>query len=107
MTIALPAGAPAPVASAVAGKAAPVESRATAQARETAQAFEAVLIGQLTKMMMESAGDGGEFSGGHGETMFRGVLAENLGAEVAKRGGLGLAPAVMQEIIHLQNGDKP
>jgi Rod binding domain-containing protein len=83
------------------------DSPAVAQARETAQAFEAVLIGQLTKIMMESSGDGGEFSGGHGETMFRGILAEKLGTETAKRGGLGLAPAVMDEIIKLQNGGKP
>ena len=84
-----------------------VENHATAQARETAQAFEAVLIGQLNQLMMESVGEGGEFSGGHGEAMFRGVLAEKLGIEAAKRGGLGLAPAVMQEIIKLQNGDRP
>lgn len=91
--------------------AARVESLAKVEARKieaanTAQAFEAVLIGQLTKIMMESADGGGEFSGGHGEAMFRGVLAENLGTEVAKRGGLGLAPAVMQQIINLQNGEK-
>jgi Rod binding domain-containing protein len=85
----------------------PAESHATAQARETAQAFEAVLIGQLNQLMMESVGEGGEFSGGHGEAMFRGILAEKLGVEAAKRGGLGLTPAVMQEIIKLQNGDKP
>jgi len=93
-----PVGAPAP---------APVESAAVAQARETAQAFEAVLIGQITNLMLESSGDAGQFSGGHGEAMFRGILAEKLGNEVARRGGLGLAPAVMQEIIKLQNGNKP
>lgn len=85
----------------------PAESHAKAQARETAQAFEAVLIGQLTNLMMTSADEGGVFSGGHGEAMFRGVLAEKLGTEVAKRGGLGLAPAVMQQIIKLQEGNKP
>ncbi len=96
----------APLASAAAA-AAPAESKAHAQARETAQAFEAVLIGQLTNLMLESAGDAGEFSGGHGEAMFRGILAEKIGNEVAQRGGLGLAPAVMQKIIELQNGNTP
>jgi Rod binding domain-containing protein len=104
MTTVPPLAAPAPLS---ARPAAPAESHATAQARETAQAFEAVLIGQLNQLMMESVGEGGEFSGGHGEAMFRGVLAEKLGIEAAKRGGLGLAPAVMQEIIKLQNGEKP
>ena len=35
---------------------------------------------------------------------FRGVLAEKIGVEMAKRGGIGLAPAVMQQIIVLQGG---
>lgn len=99
---AVPAAAPATTTAAI-----PAESRARIQARETAQAFEAVLIGQLTNMMMASADEGGDFSGGHGEAMFRGVLAEKIGTEVAKRGGLGLAPAVMQEIIKLQDRNKP
>ena len=86
---------------------APPEPTGSTAMQATAQAFEAVLIGQMTKLMMESAGDGGEFSGGHGEAMFRGVMAEQLGTEIARRGGLGLAPAVLQQIILLQNGDTP
>ena len=70
---------------------------------KTAREFEAVFLGQMTQLMMESVGDG-EFSGGHGEQMFRGVLAEKLGAAIADRGGLGLAPAVMDQIIKLQGG---
>jgi Rod binding domain-containing protein len=34
--------------------------------------------------------------------MFRGILAERLGVEMAQRGGIGLAPAVMDQIIRLQ-----
>jgi Rod binding domain-containing protein len=82
--------------------AAPAETKQHAQARTTAQAFEAVLIGQMTQLMMESAGDPGEFSGGHGEAMFSGVLAEKIGVATAQRGGIGLAPAIMAKIIELQ-----
>lgn len=96
-----------PVVPPVAGVAKPMPAAVTPEMRATAEAFEAVLIGQMTKLMMESSGDGGEFSGGHGEAMFRGVMAEQLGTEIARRGGLGLAPAVLQQIILLQNGDKP
>lgn len=70
---------------------------------KTAREFEAVFLGQMTQLMMESVEDG-EFSGGHGEQMFRGVLAEKLGHAIADRGGLGLAPAVMEQIIRLQGG---
>lgn len=71
---------------------------------ETAQSFEAVFIGQMTQLMLESVKQEGEFSGGHGEEMFRGVMAEKLGAEIAKRGGVGLAPAVLDQILKMQQG---
>lgn len=71
---------------------------------DAARAFEAVFLGQMAKLMMESVETGDEFSGGHGEEMFRGVLAETLGTEMAKRGGVGLAPAVLEQIIRMQEG---
>lgn len=71
---------------------------------ETAQSFEAVFLGQMTQMMMESVEQEGEFNGGAGEEMFRGILSEKLGTEMAKRGGIGLAPAVLDQIIKLQQG---
>jgi peptidoglycan hydrolase FlgJ len=71
---------------------------------KTARDFEAVFLGQMTKLMMESTGSQGEFTGGHGEEMFRGILAEELGKSIAQRGGLGLAPAVQAQIIHMQGG---
>ena len=73
------------------------------KSKETAQAFEATFIGQMTQLMLESVEEG-EFSGGHGEQMFRGVLAENLGTAIAAKGGIGLAPAVMDQIIRMQGG---
>ena len=36
--------------------------------------------------------------------MFRGVLAEKLGTEIANRGGVGLAPVVLDQILKLQQG---
>nr|WP_294815788.1 rod-binding protein [uncultured Sphingomonas sp.] len=70
---------------------------------ETAKNFEAVFLGQMTQMMLESV-DKGEFNGGAGEDMFRGVLAEKLGTEIANRGGVGLAPVVLDQILKLQQG---
>ena len=88
-----------------AGPAPPAAPRPNAAAA-TAQAFEAVLIGQMTQLMMATTGEAGEFSGGHGEDMFRGILAERIGTEIARSGGLGLAPAIMQQIIELQGTAK-
>jgi flagellar protein FlgJ len=75
------------------------------KARETAQAFEAVFLGQMTQMMMTSGQGAAEYAGGHGEEMFRSVLAEKIGTEMARSGGIGLAPAVMAQIIKLQGGN--
>ena len=79
-------------------------SQGTAAATKTAREFEAVFVGQMTQMMMETATPDGEFSGGHGEEMFRGVLAEKLGTAISQRGGIGLAPMVLNQIIKLQGG---
>lgn len=55
----------------------------------------------MTQLMFESV-QTGEFSGGHGEEMFRGVLAEKLGTAIAQKGGVGLAPAVLAQILKMQ-----
>ena len=70
---------------------------------ETAKKFEAVFLGQMTQLMLESV-EKGEFNGGSGEDMFRGILAEKLGTEMANRGGIGLAPSVLDQILKLQQG---
>ncbi|WP_010404701.1 rod-binding protein [Sphingomonas echinoides] len=88
-----------PPAAAPAGAAPP--KTATPAQKATAQSFEAVFLGQMTQLMFESV-QTGEFSGGHGEEMFRGVLAEKLGTAVAQKGGIGLAPAVLAQILKMQ-----
>jgi peptidoglycan hydrolase FlgJ len=70
----------------------------------TARSFESVFIGQMTKIMMETVPTDGPFDGGHGEEMFRGVLAEHMGDAIAKRGGIGIAPAVLAQMIKMQGG---
>ncbi|HEU0066707.1 MAG TPA: rod-binding protein [Sphingomonas sp.] len=70
---------------------------------KTAKDFESVFIGQMTKIMMETAApQDGTFSGGHGEEMFRGVMAEQLGGAIVARGGLGLTPVVLDQIARMQ-----
>jgi peptidoglycan hydrolase FlgJ len=73
-----------------------------AKARAAAQTFEAEFLGQMTRLMMESVEQDGAFSGGHGEEMFRGILAETMGREMARTTGAGLADQVMHEILRLQ-----
>lgn len=79
----------------------------TDRASKTAQEFEAVFLGQMTKLMMDSARQGGDLPGGHGEEMFRGILAEQMGGIIADGGGIGLSDRVTAEIIRLQGSTKP
>ncbi|MBT0670537.1 rod-binding protein [Novosphingobium profundi] len=69
-----------------------------------AQEFEGVFAGQITKILMETVEQDDSFSGGHGEEMFKGILAEQIGNQIAKGSGLGIAPAVEAQIIRLQGG---
>jgi flagellar protein FlgJ len=91
-----------PVAVPKAPAAGPVASGNAAKAAETAREFEAVFLGQMARTMLESVEIGEEFSGGHGEEIFRGILAERLGSEMAKSGGVGLAPMVLDHMIRMQ-----
>jgi Rod binding domain-containing protein len=74
----------------------------TPRDKATAQDFEAVFLGQMFKTMLESGAPEGDFTGGQGEEMFRGVLAEKLGIEMARRGGIGLAPVVLDQMMKMQ-----
>ena len=80
--------------------------RASEKAQAAARDFESVFLGQMVKTMMESAHGDGEFEGGQGEEMFRGVLAEKLGIEMAKRGGIGLAPTVVEQMVKMQEANR-
>ena len=77
-------------------------SKPTAKAIATAVDFEAVFLGSMVKTMMETGKPEGGFTGGNAEEMFRGVLAEKLGIEIAKRGGVGLAPMVLEQMVRMQ-----
>lgn len=78
--------------------------RTNSGAAKVAREFEGVFAGQIAKIMMESAEMDGDFTGGSGESMFRGILAEQIGNQIAQGRGLGLAAAVEAQIIRMQGG---
>lgn len=68
------------------------------------QEFEAVLIGEMVNHMFSTVETDRMFGGGQGEEVFRSLLGQEMGREIARRGGIGLAPALMNEIIRMQGG---
>jgi len=83
---------------------APATPRTNPAAAQVAREFEGVFAGQVAKIMMESVEMDGDFTGGAGEEMFRGILAEQIGNRIAQGRGLGIASAVEAQIIKMQGG---
>jgi peptidoglycan hydrolase FlgJ len=73
---------------------------------KAAQDFEAVLLGQLSSMMLQTTPTDENFGGGQGEDMWRGMMADQLGREMAKSGGIGLATHVYDQMIRMQEAGK-
>ncbi|MBF0246900.1 MAG: rod-binding protein [Alphaproteobacteria bacterium] len=70
--------------------------------RETAQDFEAVFLSQMLKPMFDGIETDGPFGGGAAEETWRGVMIDEYGKAIAKNGGIGIADAVMAEMLKMQ-----
>lgn len=73
-----------------------------AKARERAEEFEAIFIAQMFKPMMESIPTDGLMGGGNSEHMFRSMMVDEIGKDIAKQGGIGLSDSIYREIIRMQ-----
>ena len=73
-----------------------------AKIKSTAQAFEASFIGQMLQPMFEGLSTAPPFGGGEGEGAFRSFLVDAMAKQMAKAGGIGLAPTIEREMIRMQ-----
>lgn len=83
-------------------KAPSVAAKTEAQARKAAQDFEAFFIGQTMEAMFTGIETDGPFGGGNAEQMFRSLLTDQYGKEMARNGGIGIANQVYAEILKTQ-----
>ena len=72
------------------------------QARAAAESFEAFFLSQVLGAMFEGIKADGPFGGGHGEAVYRPMLLQEYAKIVSARGGVGIADAVMREILTTQ-----
>lgn len=72
------------------------------RAKKVAQEFEGVFVAQMLGHMFEGISTDGPFGGGQGEAMFRSLLMEEYGKEVAAQGGFGIANQVTAELLKHQ-----
>lgn len=72
--------------------------------RRAAQDFEAQALGALLQPMFEGLEARGPFGGGAAEAQWRPMLVEAIARGMARTGGVGLADAVLREMLRLQGG---
>jgi peptidoglycan hydrolase FlgJ len=78
-----------------------VSDETKAKMKAAAQDFEAFYITQFISLM-KSKNDASQFNGGVGEDIFRQELNSELGKNIAKSGGFGLADKVYSELLRQQ-----
>lgn len=68
----------------------------------SAREFEAVFISQMFEQMMADVKTDGPMGGGSGERIFRSLMMQEIGRQMADQGGIGLAATVKRELLALQ-----
>ncbi|MBV9542573.1 MAG: rod-binding protein [Alphaproteobacteria bacterium] len=71
-------------------------------ARNVATQFESVFITQMLGEMFNGLSTDGPFGGGQGEAMFRSLMMDEYGRQIASQGGFGLADAVTRQLLKHQ-----
>ena len=72
------------------------------RANATAKEFEAFFMSQVMESMFAGIETDGPLGGGFGEGVFRSLLLQEFGKQIANRGGVGIADAVQKEILRIQ-----
>ena len=79
------------------------KTASVADAQAAGHKFEAMFISQMLKPMFDTIPTDVWFGGGQGEEMFRGMLVDNYGKEMANHGkGIGIAAAVTKSLLKAQ-----
>ena len=80
----------------------PVRTSDPETARAAAEEFEAFFLSQVLNSVFKGIKSDGMFGGGPGEDVYRPLLLQEYGKLLAERGGIGLADAVMRELLTSQ-----
>lgn len=81
---------------------APSRTSDVAAAKTAARNFEGVFLNQFLSEMFDGISTDGPFGGGQGEQMFRSLMLDEYGKQIAAQGGIGLAATVTRELLKSQ-----
>ncbi|MBQ9235350.1 MAG: rod-binding protein [Alphaproteobacteria bacterium] len=72
------------------------------KAESAAEDFEAFFLTRMLESMFDGVSTDGLFGGGHAEKVYRSLLLDQYGKEMARMGGIGVKDYVMQAMLALQ-----
>lgn len=73
-----------------------------AKAEAAAEDFEAFFVSKMMETMFDGISTEGMFGGGNAEKMYRSLLLDEYGKEMAKIGGIGVKDSVMRSVLEMQ-----
>jgi peptidoglycan hydrolase FlgJ len=79
-----------------------LDAKAMHDMESSAREFEAVFISQMFEQMWSGIKTDGPMGGGTGEQIFRSLMIQDIGRQMANQGGIGLADTVKRELIAIQ-----
>jgi flagellar protein FlgJ len=74
--------------------------------KKAAKDFESVFISQFLGSMFEGISTDGMFGGGQGEQIFRSMMLDQYGKQIAAQGGFGLSDAVTRSLVQHQEAQQ-
>jgi Rod binding domain-containing protein len=81
----------------------PAATANAVRAQAAAKEFEGVFISQMLGQMFSGVQTDETFGGGQGETMFRSLMIDQYGKQIASQGGLGLASTITAQLLKHQD----
>ena len=69
---------------------------------KAAKEFEGQFVSQMLTQMWQGIETDGYFGGGNGEEMFRGLMINEYGKQIAQSGKLGIADSVRNAMLKMQ-----
>ncbi len=72
--------------------------------QETAKDFEAVFLSQMLSHMFSGIKSDGIFGGGQAEEIYRSMMINEYGKQIADAGGLGIADEIAKFMLEVQEG---
>lgn len=86
----------------IAAAAPKLDAKAMRDVENSAREFEAVFISQMFEQMWAGVSTDGPMGGGTGEQIFRSLMIQDIGRQMANQGGIGLADTVKRELLAIQ-----